>query len=60
MKKSTFISKVLKSRTNTLFVNKEQVDAAIALFEKFGMKAPKTTLKIEGTKKEIECNLWED
>ena len=40
MKKSEFIKKVLKSRRNTVFVNKEQVENALEVFESFGMLPP--------------------
>lgn len=40
MKKSKFIKQVLKSKDNTVFVNEEQVDNAIEVFEKLGMVPP--------------------
>ena len=45
MKKSEFIRKVLKSRKNTVFVNKEQVENALEVFEKIGMVPPKGQIK---------------
>lgn len=41
MTKSEFIEKVLKDKDNTVFVNKEQVEVVIKLFQKLGMKPPR-------------------
>ncbi len=58
MKQSTFITKVLKSKKNTVFVNREQVLNAIEVFQKLGMLPP--SVKIDGLKTiDIVCNLWE-
>jgi hypothetical protein len=46
MKRSKFITKVLKDFSNTVFTTKEQVEVALELFEKLGMLPPP---------KEIEC-----
>ena len=40
MKRSKFIKKVLKSKNNTVFTTKEQVENALNLFEKLGMMPP--------------------
>jgi len=37
MKKSQFIKEVLSDTSNTVFVNEEQVENTIELFEKLGM-----------------------
>ena len=40
MKRSDFVKKVLKSRSNTVFVNEEQVINAMTVFESLGMLPP--------------------
>lgn len=40
MKRSEFIKKVLKSKDNTVFTTKEQVQNSLELFEKLGMLPP--------------------
>lgn len=40
MKKSEFIKKVLKSPKNTVFVNKEQVENALEVFQRLDMAPP--------------------
>ena len=40
MKKSEFIKKVLKSKRNTVFVNLEQVENSLMIFESLGMLPP--------------------
>jgi len=40
VKKSDFIKRVLKSRRNTVFVNKEQVENSIMVLESLGMLPP--------------------
>lgn len=40
MKRSEFIKKVLKSKDNTVFTTKEQVENSLELFEKLGMSPP--------------------
>lgn len=40
MKRNKFIEKVLKHPDNTVFVNEDQVDAVLNLFQKLGMKPP--------------------
>jgi hypothetical protein len=42
MKRSKFITKVLKDFSNTVFTTKEQVEVALELFEKLGMLPPET------------------
>lgn len=42
MKRSKFITKVLKNFSNTVFTTKEQVEVALELFEKLGMLPPET------------------
>jgi len=55
MKKSDFIKKVLKSRRNTVFVNKEQVENSIMIFESLGMMPPIDHIDDDGY-----SNGWED
>jgi hypothetical protein len=57
MKKSEFIAKVLKSRSNTVFTTKEQVENAIEVFEKFGMEPPIWIDKSQ--EHQTQINLWE-
>lgn len=45
MKKADFIKKVLKSKDNTVFVTEGQVENALAVFTKLGMKPPTMSLK---------------
>lgn len=40
MKRSEFIKKVLKSKANTVFTTKEQVENSLEIFEKLGMLPP--------------------
>lgn len=40
MKRSDFIKKVLKSKKNTVFTNKEQVENSLEIFESLGMLPP--------------------
>ena len=40
MKRSDFIKKVLKSKRNTVFVNEEQVENSLMIFESLGMIPP--------------------
>ncbi len=47
MKKSEFIKKVLKSKSNTVFVNEDQVENAIEVFLKIGMVPPVNKGKVE-------------
>lgn len=58
MKKSEFIKLALHDFSNTLFVNEEQVKAAIELFEKLGMGPVKLAKKT--IKRDIEYMPYED
>jgi hypothetical protein len=42
MKRSEFINAVLNSWDNTVFTTKEQIEAALDMFEKLGMIPPET------------------
>ena len=44
MKRSNLIKKALKSKRNTVFTTKEQVDVALTIFERLGMQPPNTTI----------------
>lgn len=58
MKKSEFIKLALNDWSNTLFVNEEQVKAAIELFEKLGMGPARIPEK--RILRDIECMPYED
>ena len=53
MKKSEFIKRVLRSRRNTVFTTKEQVEVALKIFESLGILPPnvKVTREIYGNNK---------
>lgn len=40
MKRSEFIKRVLRSRRNTVFTTKEQVEVALKIFESLGILPP--------------------
>ena len=42
MKRSEFIKRVLRSRRNTVFTTKEQVEVALKIFESLGILPPET------------------
>ena len=64
MRKSKFINKVLKSRRNTVFTKKEQVENALKVFEAFGMLPPVvsglTEVKQKGDYYYIQPWRWEN
>lgn len=61
MKKSDFIKKVLKSHKNTVFVNEEQVENSLTIFESLGMIAPEVSPLPQSVIDNFESgNYWED
>jgi hypothetical protein len=64
MKKEAFIQKVLNHKLNTLFVDREQVERALEIFEGLGMKPPSATGEFSKALTDIyiypDYNQWDD
>ena len=60
MKRSDFIKKVLKSKRNTVFVNEEQVENSLMIFESLGMIPPYNNKGLRVNDEAIKYCKWEN